>query len=140
MNKILPKINAMLLCDNIITEIGTKKKSLIGVFENIFSTQFPYKHYKLSVYVKFTSAQGKYKFKLELVDLSDNTIIGRGFTDELYIQNKLGFYELEFGLMGLIFRHEGTYDFRLFADDKIFANKTVRVIKSEPKNSTATEE
>ncbi|MFH1317874.1 MAG: hypothetical protein ABIH71_02525, partial [Candidatus Omnitrophota bacterium] len=85
MSNIHPKLNAMLLCDSIITEIGTNKKSLIGIFENITANNFPCKHFKLSVYIKFTSAQGKYNFRLELVDLSSNKIIGKGIMPELNV-------------------------------------------------------
>ncbi|MFH1777349.1 MAG: hypothetical protein ABH952_07325, partial [Candidatus Omnitrophota bacterium] len=76
MSNIVPKINAMLLCDGIITEAGTNKKSLIGIFENISTQTFPCQHSQLSVYIKFTSAQGKYHFRLELVNISKNVIIG----------------------------------------------------------------
>lgn len=130
MNNIVPIIKAILLCDCIITEAGSNKKSLIGVFENILVQQFPCRHYQLSVYINFTSAQGKYKFRLELVDLNDNKIIGEGILHELNIPDQLGFYELVFNLRGLKFDHEGKYEFRIFADDKMFGNKTFNVVKS----------
>lgn len=130
MSDILPKINAMLLCDNIITEVGTNKKSLIGIFENIAASVFPCQHYKLSVYIKFTSAQGKYNFRLELVDASNNKIIETGEDLELNVSDKLGSYELTFNRMGLKFEQEGKYEFRIFADNRIFGSKTFSVIKN----------
>jgi len=130
MNNIVPKINAMLLCDSVITEVGTNKKSLIGIFENIYAQNFPCRHYHLSVYIKFTSAQGKYHFRLELVDISNDKIIGKGEIPELNVPDKLGSYELAFNLMGLQFDHEDKYEFRIFADDKIFGNKVFSVIKT----------
>lgn len=130
MSDIIPKINAMLLCDSIITEVGTNKKSLIGIFESIYAQAFPCKHYKLSIYIKFTSAQGKYNFRLELIDLSSNKIIGRGGIPELNVSDKLDSYELAFNLMGLKFDQEGKYEFRIFADGKIFGNKIFSVVKA----------
>ena len=130
MSNIIPKINAMLLCDSVITEVGTNKKSLIGIFENIYAQNFPYRHYHLSVYIKFTSAQGKYHFRFELVDISNDKVIGKGEISELNVSDKLGSYELVFNLMGLQFDHEGKYEFRIFADDKIFGNKLFNVIKT----------
>ncbi|MFH1505105.1 MAG: hypothetical protein ABIH08_06965 [Candidatus Omnitrophota bacterium] len=130
MSNIHPKLNAMLLCDSIITEAGTNKKSLIGIFENIATEKFPCKHFQLSVYIKFTSAQGKYTFRLELVNLANNAIIGKGEIPELNIPDKLGSYELAFNLLGLKFDQEGKYDFRIFADDKFFGNKAFSVVKA----------
>jgi hypothetical protein len=131
MSNIAPTMNAMLLCDSIITEVGTNKKSLIGIFENIFAPIFPCKHYHLSVYVKFGSAQGKYRFRVELIDVSTDKIIGKGEIPELNVPDKLGTYELAFNLIGLQFEHEGRYEFRIFADDKMFANKTFGVLRLE---------
>lgn len=130
MTTIKPTQDAMLLCDNIITEIGTGKKSLIGIFENInFSGEPPWQHYRMSAYVKFTSAQGKYQFQIELIDLGNGKVIGKAGTPELNVPNKLDSYELVFNLENVVFQHPGRYEFRVYAGDEMFANKTFNVIK-----------
>lgn len=129
MNKVIPVKEAMLLCDSVITEVGTMKRSLIGVFESIATSNFPCKHYRLSVYIKFTNAQGKYNFKMELIDLQDNLKIGEGLIPGLDISDRLGSYELAFNLDGLEFKHPGKYDFRISADESVFANKTFNVVR-----------
>ena len=130
MTVIKPTQDAMLLCDNIITEIGTGKKSLIGIFEHInFTGEPPWRHYRMSVYVKFTSAQGKYSFQIELVDLDNDQIIGKASTPELNAPNKLDSYELAFNLENVVFQHHGKYEFRVYAGNDMFANKTFNVIK-----------
>lgn len=131
MNKVTPVKEAMLLCDSVITEIGTNKKSLIGIFENISAIKFPCLHFRVGVYIKFTNAQGKYNFKLELLDLEKNQIIGQGDVSELNITDRLGSYELVFNLEGLAFSHPGKYDFRVSFDGVVFANKTFNVIAVE---------
>lgn len=126
----LPRLNAMLICDQVITEVGTNKKSLIGVFEIINVRDFPCMHPFLAVYVKLTDAKGEYKFKLELVDLKENLIIGRGeMIKPIKIEDPRKTYELVFNLNGLLFEHEGEYEFRLFANNKIFGQKTFLVRK-----------
>jgi hypothetical protein len=124
-----PKINAMLVCDYVITEHGTNKKSLIGIFENINATKFPCVHFALTVYIKMVEARGSYRISLELVDLKDNKIIAKAQTPrEIKINDPLTAHELVFGLKGLAFRHAGDYEFRVFADDKIFGQKSFRVV------------
>ncbi len=134
MNPIKPTKEAMLLCDSVITEVGTGKKSLIGIFENIITSKCPFSHYRLSVYLKFTSTQGKYVFRLELVDLDKNVIIGKANAPELDVPNKLDSYELTFNLENLAFQHPGKYEFRVYAGDAMFASKTFRVVESKPVN------
>lgn len=128
MNPIKPTKEAMLLCDSIITEVGTGKKSLIGIFEDINAAQYPFEHHRLSVYLKFTSAQGKYVFRLELIDLKDNLVIGKANTPELDVPNKLDSYELVFNLENLRFQHPGKYEFEVYAGDTPFANKTFKAV------------
>jgi hypothetical protein len=121
----IPKTNAMLLCDQVITDRATNKKSLIGVFENINAGDFPCIHHALSVYVKLTDAQGTYKFKLELIDLKQDSIIAKGeLPQPVDIESPLLTHELVFNMKNLQFLHPGEYEFRIFANDRIFGQKT----------------
>lgn len=125
-----PVVNAMLVCDKVITEAGTNKKSLIGVFENINAYKFPCIHHFLTVYVKLTDANGRYTFCLELVDLERNVIIGKGeMPKEVEIDNPLTIHDLVFNLSSLKFEHPGKYEFRIFANDEVFGQKTFFVNK-----------
>ena len=120
-----PKANAMLICDYVITEKDTNKKSLIGIFENIQTSKFPCTHYALCVYVKLTDARGHYRFWLELVDLQkDQSVFRTDIPDEIVIEDPLSTYQLVFNLNGLQFEHAGEYEFRIFANGKIFGQKS----------------
>ena len=120
-----PKANAMLICDYVITEEETHKKSLIGIFENIRASKFPCVHHALSVYIKLTEAKGSYRFRLELIDLTNNEMTGKNeIPSEVFIESPLFTHELVFELRGLKFSHPGEYEFRIFANDKIFGQKT----------------
>lgn len=123
-----PKANAMLVCDTVITEQGTKKKSLIGIFESIGARKFPFVHPFLSVYVKLTEANGAYHFRLEMVNLKSNQVTGEGkIPQEILIDNPLKSHELVFNLRGLRFNEPGEYEFRMYSNDQIFAQKTFYV-------------
>lgn len=120
----VPKTNAMLICDYVITERGTNKKSLIGVFENIGAATFPCTHFAMSVYIKLTDAQGSYRFRLELIDLQGDAMIGKSeMPEEIRVPSPLVAHELVFNLRGVRFMHAGEYEFRIFANDKIFGQK-----------------
>lgn len=126
-----PKINAMLICDSVIIEAGTNKKSLIGIFENINVFKFPCVHHFLAVYVKITKAKGSYRFRLELVDLKRDVIIGKKeIPQPININNPLDTHEFIFNLSGLKFESAGKYEFRIFANDEIFGQKTFLVRKT----------
>ncbi len=136
----VPKTNAMLICDYVITERGTNKKSLIGVFENIGAATFPCTHFAMSVYIKLTDAQGSYRFRLELIDLQSDNLIGKSeMPEEIHVPSPLLAHELVFNLRGVRFMHAGEYEFRIFANDKIFGQKKFAVegMKQNPPNEGA---
>lgn len=131
-----PKTNAMLVCDYVITEQETNKKSLIGIFENIGAVKFPFMHPSLSVYIKLTEARGTYRFRLDLVNLQSNTLVGQGeIPNDITIASPLASHELVFNLRGLKFIEPGEYEFRIFANDGIFGQKTFNVSQLAAKDA-----
>jgi len=133
-----PVVNAMLVCDKVITEAGTNKKSLIGIFENISAFKFPCVHHFLAVYIKLTDLNGKYRFCLELVDLENDSVIGRAeIPKEIRICSPLEIHDLVFNLGALKFAHPGKYEFRIYSNDKIFGQKTFLVNQAKRPDRTA---
>ncbi|MDD5634395.1 MAG: hypothetical protein PHW46_03865 [Candidatus Omnitrophica bacterium] len=134
-----PVMNAMLVCDKVITEAGSNKKSLIGIFENISALSFPCVHHFLAVYIKLTDAVGKYAFRLELIDLEQDVIIGKAeLPKEIVIESPLHIHDLVFNLAGLKFPHPGKYEFRIFSNNEICGQKTFlvnQIKKVEPENT-----
>jgi hypothetical protein len=117
----------MLVCDTVITDRGTGKHSLIGIFERILAASLPVRHPLLAVYAKVTDAQGQYIFKLELVNLGNNQIIGEVTTPPVEIPDRMLPHDLIFNLHGLVFQTEGRYEFRLYADGQFVGLHTFEV-------------
>ena len=125
-----PVINATLVCDSVIHEAVTNKNSLIGVFENINVTEFPYVHHSLCVYVKLTQIRGRHHLRLELLDLRNNTINAKIETPEaLTIGQSEDTLEFVYTLNKLQFKHAGDYEFRIFVDQNLVSKKGLRVRK-----------
>lgn len=129
----VPRLNAILICDLIITDSTTRKKSLIGVFEVMYAGVFPCVHNSLSVYVNFTDAEGEYVFKLEILDLESNAIVGSVQTPAIKVGNRLATQELALVVRGLRFEHEGSYEFQVSASGELLGQKSLRVRKLEKK-------
>ena len=69
---ILPQVLALIVCDEVIDDRITNKKSLIGLFNNISAHGFPTVHPKIVVYLALTG-HGKVPVRLELVRADDIT-------------------------------------------------------------------
>jgi len=51
---------ALILCDTVIQDKETNKRSLIGMFDRLYAAQFPCIHPSMCVYVSATSGKGDY--------------------------------------------------------------------------------
>ena len=129
-----PNSNAFLVCDHIITEVGTNKRTIVGVFEVIFAQEFPHTH-GIGLYYKFTDASGDYVFRFDLVDLDQNKVIGSIPTNKLTVQDPLQAYELVIAQIGTSFPHPGRYEFQVYANDQICGQKTLTVIQPQPQQA-----
>ncbi len=97
--------------------------------ENIAAHQFPAGCGLLTVYAKLTDAQGDYRIRLELIHLSDLTVIGQG-QFRATISDRMVPAELVFQIGGLVFQKPGPYEFRLYANDRWVGSKSLRLVQA----------
>jgi hypothetical protein len=110
-----PTVLAMLVCDQVIAEQGSGKKSLIGVFDNIFAAAFPTQA-RLAVYIKLADAHGNYKFRIRLVKLKDETVVA-DINAEANIVDPTSPTELAINMIGIILPEAGKYEFQLWGNE-----------------------
>jgi hypothetical protein len=65
-NKIKPKLNYTLLCDDVRQETGGKF-SLMGLFESIYSTSFPTLHPRFAIVNEWSGGRGDFVVKIRLL-------------------------------------------------------------------------
>jgi len=122
-----PLVKAILICDQIIHELGTNKKSLIGIFEDIHIAQFPMRYPRIAVYVNLTDACGKYALELRLLHTADGKQIGNGKTPEVEIDSPLRTCEFALQIQNLVFHAPGKYEFQILANNELLATKAFNV-------------
>ncbi len=121
-----PSVKAVLICDYVIHEALTNKKSLIGIFEQIHLPKFPCGYPRIAVYVNMTDAHGKYVLELRLIG-EDGQQVGTGKTPEVTIDSPLKTFEVALQVQNLMFRKPGVYEFQVFANGDLAATKSFHV-------------
>ena len=129
MMQIKPILKAMLLCDQTLVEEGTRKRSLIGLFDRVKASQIPTVHPSMSVYVQFREVEGVFDFTLELYDLAEGKALHKAMVKSFKVQEKSRDCELVFNLLSVRFEHAGDYEFRIYINDYVFGQKSFQVIK-----------
>lgn len=123
-----PMAQALLVCDHIIVEQGTNKKSLIGIFNTIASANFPMTHTRMSVFASLTNGRGSLPAMLRFVRVSDEKeIFSHKGQVEFPDPNQV--IELVFNLVNTPFEEPGLYTFELLCDGDLLLEKRFNVAK-----------
>lgn len=126
-----PEVKAFLLCDYVLHEAGTNKKSLIGIFEQVNTPRLPFRHGRMSVYANIADAHGAYDMTLRLVRLRDGKVMLEAKGMRIQVSDPLQVSELGMNLEGIVFEEEGKYEFALYANELFLQSKPFRVVKHE---------
>jgi len=115
----------MLICDQVIVEQATMKKSLIGVFENLNSPVIPAPA-RLSLYVKLLDADGRYDFLIRLVSLADEKEIVKTEARDVLISPPAA-SEIVLNFAGILLPDSGKYEFQLYGNGIFLHRATMNV-------------
>ena len=126
-----PSLQAIVVCDTIIEDRNTGKKSLIGIFTHLASKAFPCNYPSMSIYFCVTDAAGNYAFSLKLVHLDEDKQIAEGTLPTIEIKDRLQIVDYGITMLRVQFQAPGRYDFRLFANDEFIGNKDFVVIQAK---------
>ena len=110
-----PITQAFLLCDGVITEKDSNKKTLVGVFGIMRAPAFPIRHYNLVLYYRAMIEKGTYPFRINFCPKGSMTTLSQ-VEGELRVGNSEIPTELVANLPFLDVPEPGEYEFRLWID------------------------
>jgi hypothetical protein len=130
-NIVKPCIQAFLVCDSVINDSITGKKSIIGTFTHLWASQFPCQHHQMGVYFCLTDAEGAYQFDLQLYYLDKDQLVGKASLSPITIKSRLEINDFGLNIPSLVFPGPGRYEFRLYADGQFINQKDFLVIQQQ---------
>jgi Family of unknown function (DUF6941) len=129
-NKTLPEptVLAFIICDTMIEDRLTNKKSLIGLFSNINATSFPFTLPVINVFVSLTGGHGEYQCSLSCVKDDGSKEILK-LSGPMKFENPLDIVESNFILNGTTFPGVGIYRFEFSCNDIPIISRKFQVIE-----------
>jgi len=113
-----PKLVALLICDQVIQDARSGKKSFIGVFDNINAASVPCVRQELAIALVLTGCRGSQNIILEIVfDAPDGERKIIEIDGNLQSNDPLGMVDLIFELKGFALPNFGKYTIRIVLGD-----------------------
>ena len=128
-----PKALAIIICDTIIDDRDTNKKTLVGVFNNISARKIPFKLPELHVFVSLIEGKGDYKARLECRHRDSSTKVFEVQMD-IRFDDPNQVAEINFGLQGAVFNQYGIHDFDFYCDDRIIISRRFSITQIQGNN------
>ncbi len=122
---------AIVICDQIIEDKLTGKKSLIGIFNQIATQNFPCRHPQICVFVSLTEGRGQCAARLRIVhDESDHVVAE--VKGNIQFPDVHTVVELNFSMVGLVFPEPGVYSIEFYCDEAIILERRFTVSHIKP--------
>jgi hypothetical protein len=119
---------AIVVCDQIIEDKLTSKKSLIGIFNQIGAGNFPCRHAHMAVFVSLTEGRGSCAARLKIAQEESGTIVAE-LNGQIQFPDIHAVVELNFDLAGLVFPQPGLYSIEFYCDDALILERRFNVIQ-----------
>jgi hypothetical protein len=127
-----PEALAFIICDTVIDDRATNKKSLIGLFNNIYANNFPCRHSVINVFLSLTKGHGDYECSLLCVKDDESQKIVQ-LSGPLKFNNPLSVVEVKFEIRGMVLPEPGIYRFDFLCGDVPVVSRKFKVIPLERK-------
>lgn len=121
---------ACLICDQVLTDENTKKKSLIGVFDHIWVGEFPTQHGPIALYARFYDAQGDYDVRVEYLKVDDQSVLGDA-SGNIHVAERDQTVEFAINLPSVEIPEPGKYEFRVHLNGQYFQSARFNAISRE---------
>ncbi len=126
---------AFLVCDQVITDEATKKKTLVGVFDHIMVKQFPARHGPVALYARMFDSEGVHDCKVDYIKVDSQETLGNA-TGQIQVKSRNRSFEFSLNLPGIELPAPGEYEFRLYIDSRMM--QRARLTAIEMKSSAKT--
>lgn len=125
-----PLALALILCDQIITDVGTYKKSLIGAFNSVMAEHLPVVFPRMAVYAALTNGQGETTAALRCVAMETHDGTDRTLWEvaaPICFNNPNQVVEICFDLNRITFELPGLHSLELYCMDDLLMERRFNV-------------
>ena len=129
---------ALVVCDTVIEDRHSGKKSLIGLFDRLHAPTFPCVHPTLSVMIALTNVSGELPCEITCRH-AESGETAFAATGKVNFQDPGKVVELVFNFAGVRLPKPGKYDLNVMVDEMLIMTRPLWVLLHRPPPPTAPE-
>lgn len=128
----LPTLVSLLVCDQIIDDKITNKKSAIGLFNAVIVPKCPAAIQQMFVLASLTEIESRVVVQLRLVRDADNEVLFETH-GPIEAPSPLAVVDLVFGLQGTQIPSQGQYAFEMLCSGEVLGRRRFQVMLRPPR-------
>ena len=125
----VPQVQALLICERIIRDHGSHRLSLINIFADIGTEEFPATFPEVWVYCRMINAVGRYNFTLRIVKVGVQEEKVMDIERSFDCPNPAIMVEASFQIAKVMFREPALYEFRMIVEGETIGQTTLRITR-----------
>lgn len=122
---------ALLICDSVIQDKISNKRTLVGLFDRLFAGKFPCIHPALAVFVSLTSARGQYPCEIRCRH-GESGEIAFAAKGQVGFKDPRQVVELVFNFQGVRFTEAGEYWLEFLVDEIPVMMRRLQILQRAP--------
>lgn len=124
----VPSLLGLLLCDQVLIDQRTDKKTLVGLIDIVTTPKLPALR-EMGFYARLTDLEGSYDFSIRVVQLTDEErLIAEAQTPPTVVKDRLDIVEIVINLPLLALPDYGRYEFQLLASGVYLGRALLKVV------------
>lgn len=128
----VPTLVSLLICDQVIDDRLTRKKSVIGLFNTVIVPGVPATINRLVVLASVTEIVARTPLELRLVRDADNAVLFRS-AGHVEAPSPLATVDLVFQMQGVRIPEPGQYAFELLSSGQILGRRRFQLVVGRPR-------
>ena len=125
---------ALLVCDTVIEDRLTGKKTLVGLFDRVHVRSLPWVHPAMSVFVSLTGGRGEYPCEV-VCRFADESVVAFSAKGKVVLRDPRQVVDLIFRLSGVRFEKTGLWWMHFLVDSVPIMMRPLLVRKPPAKKS-----
>ncbi|MCK4342154.1 MAG: hypothetical protein KAY37_10590 [Phycisphaerae bacterium] len=127
----VPSLVSLLICDQVIDDKISNKKSAIGIFNTILVPKMPTLIHQMAILASLTEIVGRVELEIRLIRDTDNHVLfsGKGAVEA---PDPLAVVDLLFAMQGVRITEPGQYAFELLSGGEILGRRRFQMVVRQP--------